>query len=401
MSSFHSIAPSLVRHRRIVFTCVVFLLVGACAARNIKTWPTRLRYPGDLSVIEGVCLAEISHFRQGVPVYAPASAEGFNSMIYGPLYYFVASRLVNTERPSYFPLRLLGLVATLGIAAGCAILAYWLTDSLAASLFAFLFYLSWSIVSDYGLTVRCDMVALLLNYWGLLLAYRYRGSPRIGWVAPLMLLAFFYKQQFIAAPLAVLAFLLLEKRYRDAMWFVSLMATGGLALLAGFQLLVFAGQNFFLHFVSYNITRFSGGRFAAGLVVATTFFSIPFLLAFQRLRRSSDRLLEFYLILAVALSVAAFGKEGSGLNYFLEPVAILVPLVGAGVFRACKERRRMVGVAVLLGIGLLPITRLGEAVPNAEDSARDRAIQAYLRANFTTGTEGASFFTGRRLYPSC
>jgi hypothetical protein len=397
LNYFHSVAPSLARHRRILLTCALFLLVGTPAALNIKSWPTRLQYPGDLSAIEGVCLAETSHFRQGIPVYAPASAERFNAMIYGPLYYLLASRLVNTERPTYFPLRFLGLVATLGMAAGCTLLAFWLTGSRAASLFAFLFYFSWSIVSDYGLTARCDMTALLLDYWGLLLAYRFRGSLRIVWVAPLMLLAIFYKQQFVAAPLAVFAFLLLEKRYRDAGRFASLMAAGGLTLLAVFQFIVFAGQDFFLHFVSYNITHFSWGRFGAGLLVATVFFSIPCLLAFRFLRLSPHRLLEFYLILAVALSVAAFGKEGSGLNYFLEPVAILAPLVGAGVLRASREGRRMAGVAALLGISLLPITRLGEAVPKAEDFARDRAIQAYIHANFKPGTEGASFFTGRLL----
>ena len=395
--TFDSITPTLARHRRVFFPCVVFLLVGTSAAWNIKTWPTRLRYPGDLTVIEGMRLAEIIHLREGVPVYAPASARRFDAMIYGPVYYLLASRIVSTNQTTYFPLRLLGLLATIGLAGACALLAYWLTGSLTASAFALLLFFSWRIVSFYGLTARCDMGAILLSYTGFLLAFRFRDNIRIVWAGPVMLVAFFYKQQFVAAPLAVLAFLLLEKRYRHAAQFALLMAIGGLTLLLGFQFVAFARQDFFLHFFSHNILPFSWTLLGDGMLFATVFFLIPSLLAFQYLRRVPNRLLKVYLSLALGLSAVCYAKEGSSLNYFLEPVAILAPLLGGLAVRTLAEGRRMWGVAVLLGISLIPATRLGTAAPNADDFARDRAIGTYIRANFRPGTEGMAYFTGRLL----
>jgi hypothetical protein len=396
--SSKSIAPTLARHRKALFTGILFLLVGTCAAWNLKTWPVRLRYPGDsMAHIEGMRIAELEHMRQGVPVYAPASPERFDAMIYGPLYYLLASRFVDPGRTTYFPLRFLGLVATLGMAAGCGLLAYWLTGKAAASAFAVLLYLSWSIVSLYGLSARCDMAALMLGYWGFLLAYRFRDGARILWAVPVMLLAFFYKQQFVAAPLAVSAYLLLEKRYRQAAQFAVLLAVGGLSLLAVFQFIVFSGQDFFLHFVSYNIMPFFWHRVGEGLLFAVVFFMIPCILAIRYLRQTPNRLLALYLLFAVALCVAGYGKEGSSLNYLLEPAAILAPLLAALSIQTLAEGKQMASVAVLLGISLVPATRLGAVVPSGEDFARDRAIQGYLRANFRPGSEAAAYFTGRLL----
>jgi hypothetical protein len=398
LNYFHSIAPSLARHRRIVFTCAAFLLVGTSAAWNIKSWPTRLRYPGDSKAhIDGMRIAELQHFRQGIPVYAPSSVGRFDAMIYGPLYYLFASRFVNRDTTNYFPLRILGLVGTIGIAAGCAVLAYWMTSSAGAAGFAILYYLSWSIVSLYGVSVRADVDALFLNNMGFLIAYRFRNEPRIVWAAPVMLLALFYKQQFIAAPAAILVFLLLEKRYRQAAQFALLVATGGVALLALFQYIVFAGQNFFLHFVSYNIIPFSWSGVAAGLLLATPFFAIPCFLAFRYLGASHNRLFAVYLFVAISVCVAGFGKEGGSIIYFLEPITILAPLMAALVIQALAHERRIAVTTVLLGISLAPATRFGSVVPTPDDFARDRAVQGYLRANFKPATEGAAYFTGRLL----
>ena len=64
---------------------MTFLLVGLHAAWHLSSWPTRLRYPGELNDIEGMRLAEMLHLRRGIPIYAPATPRRFDAAIYGPL----------------------------------------------------------------------------------------------------------------------------------------------------------------------------------------------------------------------------------------------------------------------------------------------------------------------------
>ena len=79
--------------------------------------------------------------------------------------------------------------------------------------------------------------------------------------APFFLLSFFYKQQFVAARLAVLVFLQLQKRYRLAARFEGILALGGISLFFLFQFVIFRGQVFLLHFLDYNLLPFTTGRF--------------------------------------------------------------------------------------------------------------------------------------------
>ena len=82
---------------------------------------------------EGRQLKDMIDLRQGSPIYAPATPERFNSAAYGPLFYLLASRLIDPSRPDFLQLRLLSMLATLGLAAGCALLAYRLARSYLAA----------------------------------------------------------------------------------------------------------------------------------------------------------------------------------------------------------------------------------------------------------------------------
>ena len=97
---------------------IAYLISGFFAARNVSSWPARIRYPGEESY-EGCALVETASLARGVPIYAPPSPQGFAGATYGPLYYLLGARLVNPEAPSYFPLRLLSAISMLGCALGC------------------------------------------------------------------------------------------------------------------------------------------------------------------------------------------------------------------------------------------------------------------------------------------
>ncbi|MGA2630150.1 MAG: hypothetical protein ABSG54_08025 [Terriglobia bacterium] len=241
------------------------LLAGLFAGFQVSTWPVRLHYPGELKDIEGMRLAEMVHLRQGVRIYDPALPDRFDVAMYGPLYYLLGAHLVNPEAPGYFLLRLASTHATLGLATACGILAYRLSRSYLAAFLAPLVFLSSGIVTSYGTADRADSVALLLVLSGVLLAYRSQQSSALAGAAVLMLLGFFYKQQFVAGPLTVVVFLVIEKRYSLAIKFSGLLVLGGLSLLALFQFVVFPGQAFFHHFFLYNLLPITGTQFPRGL----------------------------------------------------------------------------------------------------------------------------------------
>jgi hypothetical protein len=381
------------------YVAFTLLLAGVPAAWNISSWPTRLRYPGELDGdgIEGVCLAEMQHLRQGVPVYAPASPERFDAMIYGPLYFSLGARLIDPERPAFLPLRIMSLVATLGCTVALGVFAFWVSRSRLAVVFVELFFLSYGFISLKGLSVRCDMAGLVFVFWGFLVAYKLRNGRGLLYSVPLILLGLFFKQQFVAAPLAVFLFLLLERRYRLAAGFVGLLVGGGTALLACFHFLVYPGQSLLLHLVNYNIIKFSWNRFGFGLLLLAVIFGVPLLLALEFLRRHPDRLLSTYLGCAVLAAALGLAREGSGTGYFLELFLIICAPLAALVVECRSEVGRRPEILCLLGVSLLAGTRLPAFAPNPQDFVLDRAAVDYLRHNFPPGTEGAGRFPGELI----
>jgi hypothetical protein len=109
----------------VLFAICVFLVPIFFTSRNLSTWPTRLRYTGEESY-EGVALAEMTRLGHGEPIYASGAADRFDAATYGPLYYLLGKRSIFAN-PSIF-LRMLSRVGMLG-AAGCGLLAFWLTRS--------------------------------------------------------------------------------------------------------------------------------------------------------------------------------------------------------------------------------------------------------------------------------
>jgi hypothetical protein len=381
--------------RSVLLGVAALALAGFFAGLQISTWPVRLRYPGELNDIEGMRLVEMLHLRRGVPIYALPSAERFDASIYGPLYYLLGARLIDPAAPGYLPIRLLSLFSTLGLAAGCGVLAFWLARRAFAAALAPLLFLSYGFVTRHGLSARSDVAAGLLAFLGFLLAFRFQRDRRILLAIPFMLLSFLYKQQYVAGPLAVTLFLLIHRRYRQAAEFAGLLAAGGLALLGIFQFLVFPGQAFFQHFLLYNVTPFSWLQFKyAGLMFFALVILVPLLLAAEFLRRQRGRLLGCYLGCAVVLALVTVAKEGSDAHYWLESVLALSALVAALAAERAAAREGITEVVILLAVALFFARLFTPPSPGPKDFARDQAIQTYLRRSFPPGTLALSHWAG-------
>jgi len=370
----------------VAFWLVAFLLAGLFAARNVSSWQARISYPGDESY-EGVALVEITQLRQGVPIYSTNPVQGFHEATYGPLYYLLASRLVNPRHPSYLPLRLLSMLGVLGCAAGCGLLAFWLSHSRAAALLSPIVFLSYGMVTGHGITALSDSIALFLFFTGFLVAFRFRKSKAILYAVPFMVLGFYYKPQYIAGPIAVFMFLVLEKRYRQAVQFAGLMTAGGLGLFAYFQWVAFSGQEFWRHFLLYQGSLMSWHRFTEGFLIFCLLLAAAYLLAFDYLRSHPNKLLICYAAAAIALGLITISKSGSDVHYFFESVLFVSAVIPA--LLASRMRHGKLPVE-LLGL-LAAVLFLGQwytpTAPRPNDFTLYWNIQKYLTGHFPAGSK--------------
>ncbi len=316
-----------------------------------------------------------------IPIYAAPSPEGFAGATYGPLYFLAGSRLIDPNNPSYFPFRLLSAFAILGCAAGCGLLAFWLTESWLAASLSPLVFLSYGIVTFHGVSGLSDSVALFLCFSGFLVAYKFRNTRAILLAVPLMASGFYYKQQFIAGALAVVAYLLLEKRFARAAQFAGLLATALLGTFALFQLVVFRGQEFWRHFLFYQSTLFSWRQFELGLLVFTFMFASPVLLGLEYVRSHQNIMLQCYFVAAILLGLVTIGKESAFIQYFYESILLISVSVPALLISSISRRRGALEVMVLLAIALLAGQWYTPPAPKLADAVQYAAVQSFFRHN--------------------
>ena len=387
-------AATSASRKGILLGLAVLALAGFFVAIHIWGLPAKLRYPGELNFIEGMPLAEMIHLRQGAAIYAPASERGYDATNFGPLYYLVGARLIDPDRPAYLPLRVLSLVATLGCALAAGWMAFRLAGNWIAAPLAPLLFLSYGFVIRHGGSARSDMVALLLVFAGFMVAHRFRESRALLWTAPFMLVGFYYKQQFVAGPLAVLIFLLWEKRFRRAAEFTGLMVLGGLAFLAVIQFVLFPGQDFLRHFVFYNVLPFAEVSLISGIGFFAMILLVPLLVSLEFLRLFPDRLLKCYLLCAFALAMLTVARAGSDTYYFLECVLICSILFAALVGKRISEPARAVELVVLLIVALFVGQWFRTPIPSMQNFSQDRGVQEYLQQQFSRGTPALSYYAG-------
>jgi hypothetical protein len=370
-----------VSKRSLAIAIVAFLLAGLFVVRNLSTWRTRLIYPGDESY-EGCALAEMVRLRQGAPIYAPPSDKGFAGATYGPLYYLLGSRLVNPANPSYLPLRLLSALAIVGIAICCSLLAFWATGSRLASVLSPLIFLSYGVVTYHGISALSDSIALLLFFSGFLVAYRFRNNSALLLAAPLMCLGFYYKPQYIAGPLAVMLFLLFDKRYRRLLQFLGALAVCGFGLLGIFQWAVFPGQEFWRHFFFYQSALFSWYQFKIGVLVYVLMFGVPVLLAFEYLRKHPDKMLICYMGCAVVIGIVTIGKATAFIQYFFDTLFLVSVLMPGLLAKRLKEGSLPGDVLFLLAIALFAGQWYTPPAPSPKALEQFSAVQSYFLRNF-------------------
>jgi hypothetical protein len=197
-----------------------------------------------------------------------------------------------------------------------------LASRAAALAFTLLFVMPW-FVTTWSALARVDTTALAFSLAGLSLVLA-RDDDALPWPAlALFWLAFFTKQNALAAPAAVLAELALSRDRR----FARALAAYALPLAALLGLLALITHGLALrHLVTYTAAatyeweRMRESYLQLGVIAAPLLLMVvaEVLLGPSEGRERKGRILLLYLLLSLA-GLASIAKEGAAQNYFLEP----------------------------------------------------------------------------------
>jgi len=218
-------------------------------------------------------------------------------------------------------------------------------------------------------------------------AYRFRCSRTLLLAAPIVVLGFYLKPQYIAGPVGIVLFLLIEKRRRLAAEFVGLTALCGLGLLGYFQFFAFRGQVFWRHFLLYQTSLLSWQRLGIALFLYVLMFLIPVVFVIEYQRGSANRLISCYLGAAFVLGLLTYAKSASGIHYFFETVFLVSTLIPAMIAAELAKQRKPLDLLLVLLIMLFAGQWSTKPAPRPSDFQQHAAIQNYLRENFPAGAK--------------
>ncbi len=318
-----------------------------------------LNFAYPLDGLEGTLLFEARLLRAGEALYQPLQPDRFISAPYQPLSYVALAFAETfayrgdapppdvTAGPIFQPGRTVSLIGMLAAGLFAGLAAWQLSRQFVVLPLLLLLWLGFAPVQLWATRIKPDPLALALSAAVLLTAMFAITAERArrGWLsaaAVLAALAFFSKQTALAAPLAVLATLLLlwlragrQQRHRhfpsELAWFggmyAGLVGLGvlGLQLATGGQ---YAAHVWGLHrteWWSYGLFRkyFDLMLYNWPLLLAGFAVLLPAWLAFRRRELPAGwLLLALYVGVAVPTLLAA-GAEGAHHNHLLEPYLAL------------------------------------------------------------------------------
>ncbi len=281
----------------------------------------------------------IQRIVDGDSFYQPSSGfvEGVTPA-YSPLYYYGAGGLSRLGMDSLSAGRLYSLVGAFIGLVSIYLVCEVLTKRKWVGLLAILLVSLHPILRSDSVILRPDLFA-----WGLSMLTLVQVVKKRYWIAlPVMVLAIFTKQTYIALPIVVGLYLFLEDRMHGWIWsgaFVTLSAIT-LGLLSWVT-----GGEAFKHIILYplqsgevsNTWQFASVAFM--FMIIPVVFSIVYIVQYREVKS----LMLLYFLVSVVVMVVLIGKDGAGINYSFEVLATGSVVTSLYFWRMIDERTRKSG----------------------------------------------------------
>jgi hypothetical protein len=336
------------RHKPLLgWAVVAFLLL--CALSSVLGTVAGLINFRDVGYPDSSDLLRIREVVQSGIIYPDGDRAPYLVSLYGPLTYILLSMPYRLAVAAGITPQMLVRLGVVIAASMCVFLVYLINKRLYGSkpiaLLCALFALSAVPLGEWTTQIRGDFLGLSLALLGFYLFVSSRWRPLFIAAAVSAGLAPLCKQTFIAAPVAIFAWLIYKRRYQDAaLWSLSF----GLTLAVGYGIVMWHEPFMMksvtvMHHPVLEYTRaFVIFLEAVGQPV-TPFAAVGALAILGR--RERDRLpLLVYCVAAWLLAILIVPQAGGKINYFWEPLFASAVLAGPGLR---ELQRRVIHIPAL------------------------------------------------------
>ena len=333
-----------------------YWLLGIWAAAvAITTATSYLNMAGNFDYVEGVALGHQLMLASGQPLYGTASLQPpYSIPLYGPLFYWVNSLMLDPAALSFTAARTLNLLATVLLCLLAVNVArHRLATGAGVAWLAVLLWLTLEPAASFLLQNRPDTLALLFGASGFMAATG-RRQYALPCAALLLIAAGCTKQTAMVAPLlAALLVLLTTQRRRDAGKL--LLVTAGFGLSVLLLLITLTGGSYWDSAVVANLNGFSPGSALQAWSKAgrqPLFWLALGIMLFNLRTPGYRRTISIYGLTSLAVHGLAVAKPGANSNYFLEyswcATLALAPLLDDLLRPNDGRRHALLTVLVLL-----------------------------------------------------
>ena len=349
----------------------------ACAVAAILAFlgpaALRLSYPFPLQLTEPATLEQVQRILRGEPLYVAPTFQHV-PMIYGPVYFYLSAGVATIVGPTYLALRLVSLLASVGLLACVTYLVHHETGSRAAALASAGLLAATYPLGETALDLgRVDALFAFLLVLGITLARTHPHTWGLLGAGVAIGLAALTKIPLGTVPVAaaLTVYLAVTVRVRSALFVLSILLSVAIVLVAlrvqsgpwpTWYMWDLPGQH------AINDHGDLLGRFWFQDILPR--FTFPLLLGplfvLLRLAVGDRRTLVFYALVGasmIGLSWAARSNSGGATNVLL-PTHVLVALAfGLGLYAILQQIRlgslRVPGLpAYVLGLGILQFALL-------------------------------------------
>jgi hypothetical protein len=325
------------------------LLIIALAYFMVYLWIAynRIRFPFELSWIEGGMVDQVQRITSGKPVYVAPSIN-FVPFLYTPLYFYISALVSSLFGGGLFPLRMVSFTASLASLAAILMIVRdetknWWAALLSVSLFTATYRLSGSWLD----VARVDSLFLAFWLW-LIFLIRTKKTYLNGLFASILTAcAFLTKQTAIFACLPIIAYLF--RWY----WKYALTILTVAMMIIGITTLVMnqASNGWYTYYVFRLLLQQKEWLPLKTIIITTIYYYGRLLLAiliggyFMVIRSKKDQYL-FFLWLSILISAMATTfmtgiKVGADVNAYIPIYAIISILFGLGLNELLKRKNQL------------------------------------------------------------
>lgn len=360
---------------------MAFALLASAALLGLLNIVDIVSSPLAADPVEGAVLAAQVALRDGIGPYEPEgwTREPYRINPYGPVFYHAGALMLGlwSGVPTLAAGRAISVVSLVG-----ALLCAWLIArrhlrlSREATAIGMLVPLAFLPVWEQGALNRVDSLAACLSIAGVLLAME--GGWRLRTAPLFFALALMTKQTALAAPVTVLLWLAVEKRWKDLAWVGGATAALISVAVAGFQITTRGGFLLSLVESNRNPMHLQGGLGRLQLVFSSA--AAPLFggvgLTMSRSPRTPAGKAGLYLVVAMVIAAATIGKVGASVNYFIE-AAMAMSVVAAWAWEVHVRRGAAASLALAVS-GAMLIVALKDVTTGMAERGERRELEAQV-----------------------